>query len=66
MLAEWRVPVHQLSAFLVILLHSLNELCRLVVYTRATVIEVGVVELLLSKLIEKETVLCKARHDGDA
>ena len=62
MLAEWRVAIYKLLARLMILLNSDNEVCLIKVYARAAVVGAGVVELLLSKLIEKERLLCKRHH----
>ena len=65
MLAKGGVASHELSAVIVVLLDPRNKVLRVKVYTRAVVIRIDVIELLVRKLVQEERLLCSCRHcDG--
>ena len=65
MLAKWGVASDELSAVIVVLLNPRNKARRVKVYTRATVVGIDVIELLVRKLVQEKRLLCSCRHcDG--
>ncbi len=65
MFAKWGVASDELSAVIVVLLDPRNKVRRVKVYTRATVVGIDVIELLVRKLVQEKRLLCSCRHcDG--
>ena len=62
MLAKWGVASNELAAVIVVLLNPRNKVRRVKVYTRATVVGIDVIELLVRKLVQEERLLCSCRH----
>ncbi len=62
MFAKWGVASDELSAVIVVLLDPRNKVRRVKVYTRATVVGIDVIELLVCKLVQEERLLCSCRH----
>ncbi len=62
MLAKWGVASNELAAVIVVLLNPRNKVRRVKVYTRATVVGVDVIKLLVRKFVQEERLLCRCRH----